>query len=396
MPERYGPALRQRLLEPLASLRRLGRRAVLALLGIAMGCGAVVALLNIGDNATAQAMSVFKGLGTDLMVAMVDGSSDGRAASVPGHLDVPALLRELPALRAASSVSLATDELRWKGKVNNVMVAGSDDALQRVLQLRTAQGRFLSPYDARTTHVVLGAGVARELEGVEPGSQLPMRGYVYTVVGILEEQADNSMLPFPLNQVLLVPAEGMRRVVSTPQIGAVIARLLRDDSAEASAIALKAWLERWAPGHGIEVLIPRQLLVGMAEQARTFSWLLGAVAAIALLMGGVGVMNVMLMNVSERRREIGVRRALGARARDIGELFLAEALVLTVTGAALGALFGVLVAWGFAAVSGWAFVLSASALPLGIVSSVLVGLFFGLQPALSAARLAPVQALRDD
>ena len=141
---------------------------------------------------------------------------------------------------------------------------------------------------------------------------------------------------------------------------------------------------------------PRLLLEGMAKQSRLFSWLLAGLGSIALLVGGIGVMNVMVMNVAERRREIGVRMALGARPRDIARLFLLEAVVLAATGALAGAAVGLIMAWAFVHYSGWSdFSFSAAALPLGIGSAIATGLFFGLSPAMAAARLTPVQALRD-
>ena len=150
------------------------------------------------------------------------------------------------------------------------------------------------------------------------------------------------------------------------------------------------------PGYEVNVQIPRLLLEGMAKQSRLFSWLLAGLGSIALLVGGIGVMNVMVMNVAERRREIGVCMALGARPRDIARLFLLEAVVLAATGALAGAAVGLIMAWAFVHYSGWSdFSFSAAALPLGIGSAIATGLFFGLSPAMAAARLTPVQALRD-
>lgn len=148
--------------------------------------------------------------------------------------------------------------------------------------------------------------------------------------------------------------------------------------------------------HTVEIQIPQQMIDGMTRQSRTFAYLLLALGAISLVGGGVGVMNVMLMNVSERRREIGIRMALGARQRDIRNLFLLEAVTLTAVGALCGAVLGMGAAYLYAWLSGWQFSLAVSALPLGVGSTLLVGLFFGIYPAVSASRLQPVEALRDE
>lgn len=159
---------------------------------------------------------------------------------------------------------------------------------------------------------------------------------------------------------------------------------------------LRVYLEGVFKGRDVEVLVPQQLIDSLTRQSNTFSYLLAGLGGISLLVGGAGVMNVMLMNVSERRREIGVRMALGARARDIRMLFLLEAACLSVTGSLVGAAVGLLSAFLFVWFSGWRFTLALESLPMGMGSSLLIGLFFGLYPAVTASRMQPVQALRDD
>ncbi|MFJ4390868.1 ABC transporter permease [Pseudomonas soli] len=398
--ERYGPSPWQRLAEPFASLHRLGRRALLALLGIAVGCAAVVALLNIGYNAQAQAMAVFKGMGSDLLVANVQLPA-GTAPGTSDNLDVLALRRRLPEVQALSALSLTSVPARRQGRAFDALLAGVGPELAEVLDLAPEEGRFFSPYDAHATHAVLGAQLAVELAGQgsppRPGESVQLAGYVFQIIGILRPHGQNPLLPLSLDDSLLVPFEGMRRLVSAPQIGTVLARSQASVDTVALAPRLQAALQAGLPGRDIDVQVPRQLLDGIARQAHLFTWLLGGLGGIALLVGGVGVMNVMLMNVSERRREIGVRMTLGARPRDIAWLFLLEAVALAVAGACLGALLGVATGWLFAWFSGWdAFALAPLALPLGMGGALLTGLFFGLSPALSAARLQPVQALRDD
>ncbi|MEQ9876421.1 ABC transporter permease [Pectobacterium aroidearum] len=397
----YGPSLQQRLLEPLNSLILLGRRAVLALLGIAVGCGSVVALLNIGHNAEAEAMGVFRGMGSDLLVATVQNRAGKHATgSAPADLDIPVLRQHLPDIKAATALIVTSTEARLRGRSLSTMVVGSRAELSDVLGLTLAQGRYLSDFDEQSTYIVLGANVATQWAsqgGVAAvGERVQVDGYLFEIVGILQPQGHNPLVPISVDDSILMPISGMRRVMPAPQIISVIARNSNSDTLMQTGSQLKDYLAALMPKLDIDVQIPQQLLEGMAQQSRMFSWLLAGLGGISLLVGGVGVMNVMVMNVSERRREIGVRMALGARPRDIAGLFLLEAVVLSACGALIGAVCGIAAAWLFVFFSDWsAFSLSALSLPLGIGSSLAIGLFFGLNPAMSAARLEPVQALRD-
>ncbi|MEI7251536.1 ABC transporter permease [Pectobacterium versatile] len=397
----YGPSLQQRLLEPLNSLILLGRRAVLALLGIAVGCGSVVALLNVGHNAEAEAMGVFRGMGSDLLVATVQNRAGNHATgSAPADLDITVLRKNLPDIEAATPLIVTSTEARLRGRSLSTMVVGSRAELSDVLELKLAQGRYLSDFDEQSTYIVLGANVAEQWAsqgGVAAlGERVQVSGYLFEIVGILQPQGHNPLVPISVDDSILMPISGMRRVMPTPQIVSVIARNGNSDTLMQTGAQLKDYLSPLMPKFDIGVQIPQQLLEGMAQQSRMFSWLLAGLGGISLLVGGVGVMNVMVMNVSERRREIGVRMALGARPRDIAGLFLLEAVVLSACGALIGAVCGVVAAWLFVFFSDWsAFSLSGLSLPLGIGSSLAIGLFFGLNPAMTAARLEPVQALRD-
>ncbi|MFJ5350400.1 ABC transporter permease [Pectobacterium parvum] len=397
----YGPSLQQRLLESLNSLILLGRRAVLALLGIAVGCGSVVALLNVGHNAETEAMGVFRGMGSDLLVAAVQNRMGNHAiSSAPADLDIPVLRQNLPDIKAATALIVTSTEARLRGRSLSTMVVGSRAELSEVLELKLAQGRYLSDFDEQSTYIVLGANVAEQWAsqgGVAAlGERVQVSGYLFEIVGILQPQGRNPLVPVSVDDSILMPISGMRRVMSTPQIVSVIARNSGSDTLVQTGSQLKDYLTPLMPKLDIDVQIPQQLLEGMAQQSRMFSWLLAGLGGISLLVGGVGVMNVMVMNVSERRREIGVRMALGARPRDIAGLFLLEAVVLSACGALIGAVCGVAAAWLFVFFSDWStFSLSVLSLPLGIGGSLAIGLFFGLNPAMTAARLEPVQALRD-
>ncbi|MHA6829889.1 ABC transporter permease [Ralstonia pseudosolanacearum] len=392
--------LAQILIEAAASLRVLGGRALLALLGISIGCASVVALLNIGSSAANEAVRTFEGLGSRLMVASFDARPGTNPRPAPSTLDTQVAVRALPGIQHLAPVILSATTVRLHGRSYDASVVGTTGDLMSALKLTVARGRFLSAYDRQSTYAVLGARALGALSGAgrraSPGDSIEIAGYTFEVIGVLAGQRPNPMIPVPLDEAILLPIEGMRRIAPMPEISSVIALAWQTEAPGAAAAALRDYLTPLARGRDVQVQIAQQLLDGLAQQARTFSWLLVGLGGISLLVGGVGVMNVMLMNVAERRREIGVRVALGARPRDIGALFLLEAAMLATAGALAGTVAGLMASWLFAKFSGWAFAPAASSLALGIASALLTGLFFGLHPALMAARLEPVQALRDD
>ncbi len=278
---------------------------------------AVVALLNIGHNAEREAMNVFKGMGSDLLVANVQIPGSGRSEALPNvaTLDTAALRQAIPDITAAAPLILTSSDARLKGHALSTTILGSNADLPGVLDLQLAQGRFLSQFDTHSTHAVLGANVAAAWENAgihaQPGDRIQIGGYLFQVIGILQPAGQNPLLPAPPDDAILLPLEGMRRIIPSPQITSVLARNPNGATLVQTSPALQQWVEGRMPGYEVNVQIPRLLLEGMAKQLqRLFSWLLAGLGSIALLVGGIGVMNVMVMNVAERRREIGVRMAL--------------------------------------------------------------------------------------
>lgn len=381
------------------SLRALGKRSVLALIGIAIGSSSVVAMINIGSNAAEEASMIFKGMGVTTLVAQLPESTRvGSVARLTLDTDqlrawVPNLLNIAPTAQTGSSVT-------FKGRTQYTQLVGSTAELPGAMGLTLREGRFLSAFDQGDTYAVVGHRLAEDLgtaaDPLRIGDRIRVDDYLFQVIGILRNQPDSLLIPVRANDSLFIPLAGMRRLNDSVHIRDVIIRVAAQQDISATAAALTDPLKRLSGAQDVDMMIPQQLMEGMTRQTRTFAYLLMALGGLSLIGGGTGVMNVMLMNVSSRRREIGVRMALGARRRDIRNLFMFEAITLTAVGALCGGLLGIACAFTYANVSGWTFFLAPLSLPIGVLSTLLVGVFFGLYPAMLASRLQPVEALRDE
>lgn len=389
--------LKQVMLEAVGNLLASRQRSILALVGIMVGAGAVIAMLAVGGIARDETLRQFRQMGTDTLLLRAE-SANGLGTLPQAVLEE--LPRTLPEVRQIAPFILGGGNAGHEGQVRSGTFLGVTEQFAAVARLTLAEGRFLSRHDRFEPFVVLGAGMARELSTpyarVRVGSQIRVGRYVFTVIGVLAESLQSPMMPADANQALFFSLANARRVISSPQLSWAVARLAPEADADAAAERIRAALAPAMREQTVQVQSARALIAGMQGQMRLFTLLLGAVGSIALVLGGVGVMNIMLVSIQERRREIGLRLAIGARRRDISTLFLAEAATLSVLGGVLGIGLGVVGALAFARMSGWAFSLSPEAIPVGAGVSVAVGVFFGFYPAVMASRLDPIVALRTE
>jgi putative ABC transport system permease protein len=391
------------------SLRRYTLRTSLSVLGVVLGVAAVIAMMSVSEGARREALSQVEALGLENLVARsrVPGggltSSQGLTVS-----DVDRLARVVPLTRTASPVIERYGRLTRGASTVAGRVLGVSPAYQTILRLQIDRGRFLADADARTAAAVcvLGASVARQLFGNRDpiGEAIRIDQSSFLVVGVLREQGADPQSPGALawrdvNQVAMVPLAALsgRTIDVMPDQPADELWLQVTDGARVSDVApvVERTLSRLHGGRrDFDLVVPRELLAQRYRTQRTFSVIVGSVAALALLVGGIGIMNIMLTSVVERTREIGVRRTVGATKRDVGTQFLIEALLMTLSGGVLGIAIGAAVSVGITAYAGWRTHVSPAAVALAFGVSFLVGVVFGLYPAIKAANLEPVDALR--
>jgi len=392
-----GPFGRANLAEACSSLLMAGYRTALALIGIAIGIASVSSMISVGTIAKVEAARQFQELGTEILNVRLRARTRGARrislglAAAEGIVSLPSIGQAAPYTIAASHVVLGGTETAL------ARIAGTTMAFAELGRLAVAEGRFVSRLDGGRYFCTLGAKLAEALRqargGRVVGEAVRIGETVFTVVGALRRAATGQR-PFNVNETVFVPIETAARVAPAETLRDILALMAPDTHYRQAAEELQAWFETRAPAAGVQVRSAEELIEHMHRQMRLYTLLLGAVGGISLLVGGVGVMNVMLVAVTERRKEIGIRRALGARRWDIQGQFLAESVILSLLGGVLGVLLGVGATYGICRFTGWEFALSWGGTALGALVAGGAGIFFGLYPAYQAARLDPVTALQ--
>lgn len=376
-------------------------RSALTVLGIVIGIASVVALLSIGQGAQNAIANQFSNLGVNT-ITITAGSTNNLVQSAPLTLADLTVLQAEPAVGAAVPVVDANATVEYNGITQSASIIGTTPAMTQVETLDLAAGSFFSQfaYERKLPFAVVGSALAEDLglSTQSVGDTVTVGGRTYVVIGLLQEQGGASFLNIDSGLVVPLTALEGRLVDASPdlsQIRVMAAAGSEDGLSNSVTAALRTSHNLGAGDDNDFRLIEATTLVdALNETSSTMTNLMAAIAAISLVVGGIGITNVMLVTVRERTREIGVRRALGATRGDIMGQFLVEAVVLSFIGGLLGLGAGVGAAYLFSSVLDMNAAISWPAATLALGTAAVVGVVAGLWPATQAASVEPTTALR--
>ena len=384
-------------------------RSLLTMLGIVIGVGAVIVMVAVGQGAQSRIEQQIQNLGTNMIVITPGSSQQGGVSQGAGTFnrltmdDAEKLKREGGQLSGVTPVIFTRAQAiggqgNWRTIINGV----STD-WQTIRDWPLKSGTFFSEADVRSMRkvAVLGSTVANNLFlGADPvGQQIQLRGVPFSVVGVLEAKGQTASGTDQDDVVVVPHTTAQARLSGSPRIWQILAATYSPTDIPAAQQEIKTLLReshRLGTDDDDDFTIRNQTELADAASGTTqvMSYLLAAIASISLLVGGIGIMNIMLVSVTERTREIGIRMAIGARGSDVLTQFLIESVVMSLLGGIIGLLVGFAGAAILGKMTGWSTATPPEAVAIAVVFSAAVGIFFGFYPARKAASLNPIQALR--
>ncbi len=393
------------------ALARNKMRSALTMLGIVIGVAAVIAMVSIGQGAQASVQEQIASVGTNLLFVgagsqNVGGVRSGTGATNSNTLtveDIEAIRREIPSVAMASPTVNTRAQMVFGNQNWNTQVQGVNEQFPQIKKWLVQSGEFFTDADVRTAArvIVLGQTVAESLfPGMDPiGQMVRVRELPFRVIGVMvkkgqdaggRDQDDTAFAPYTTVQKKLLAITFVQFAhVSAISPGATY-------TAQDQITELLRQRHKLAPNQENDFFVRN--LTDVAEAAdntnRIMTILLSSIAGVSLLVGGIGIMNIMLVSVTERTREIGIRMAIGARSSAVRTQFLIESIVLSLTGGAIGIMFGIAISLLIPAMLGWPTLISFLAIVSSVIFSAAVGIFFGYYPARKAAGLDPIDALR--
>ncbi len=388
------------------ALRRNVLRSVLTILGIVIGVAAVIVLVTVGGGATAKVTSQIAEMGSNLLM-VTPGKRLGPGQDSKGKLfeaeDAEELQRRIPALAevapsATASAAAIAGSANW-----TTSVTGSDERFFRVRNMRLEVGRTFTDSEVRSGAAVcvVGATVRRELFGAASpiGARMRLGKLSCEVIGLLQAKGQSAMGQDQDDLVVVPLRTFQRRISGSTDVSMLQVSVREGESTDAARAEVQRVMRERRHISAIEeddfqVIDLKEIAAMLSGTTRLLTALLGAVAAVSLLVGGIGIMNIMLVSVTERTREIGIRLAIGALEREVLAQFLVEAVVLSSFGGLVGVALALLGSWALTSLLGVPFMFQPAVVALAFLFSAGIGIAFGYVPARNAARLDPIEALR--
>lgn len=368
-------------------------RSLLTALGIIIGVGAVIALISIGQGASKSVTDSISSMGSNMIIVTPTRGTTLTAEIAEELLErVPSVVKALPSVTVKITA-------KYANKTYDTSLEGTTPDYLSVRSASIADGRFISENDlaGRNNVAVVGATVVKKLfNGQSPlGKTLSLKGQSFIVIGVLAEKG--STFGVDSDDLILIPLTVYQRLLHFKPINSIYFQVR---SSQEAALAVNhitaAFKQINKRDDSVRVNSQDELLDTIKTTTRTLNIMLGAIAGISLLVGGIGIMNIMLVSVTERTREIGIRKALGAKRQDIMFQFIIESVFLSIGGGLIGIVLGSILALTVSSIAGWPAFISSGAIMISFFFAVAIGLFFGVYPAYKASCLDPIAALRHE
>jgi putative ABC transport system permease protein len=389
-------------------------RSILTMLGIIIGVAAVITMIAVGQGATNRVQEQMKGLGSNIMLVLPGGVTAGgvRLGAQTGQSltedDALAIAKDIPEVQvAAPSMRTGAQVVAGNSNWSTSVLGTTNDYMEaREWPLSSGRGFEAAEMQGSAKVAIIGQTTAQQLFGeADPMDQVVrVKKIPVTIIGVLDKKGQNSMGQ-DQDDIIIVPISTYRNRIQggsggkLKRIGSVSVKVKEGQSMKAAEEGIKELLRqrlKVQPGaeEPFSIRNLTEILQAQEASSRVMTMLLAAVAGISLIIGGIGIMNIMLVSVTERTREIGLRMAVGARGKDILAQFLIEAVTLSLIGGAIGVLIGAIATWAVGQFAGWQVSMTLASIVLSTVFSAVVGVFFGFYPARRASKLLPIQALR--
>ena len=381
-------------------------RTFLTTLGMIIGVASVISMISIGEGARQQTLSTIEKFGTNIITIKPGRKKNRHVSSDTVKTlklsDAEAIEKSIPLITGVAAQVYRSAQLKYGNKNTNTTVRGTGEKYLKLSNFTIERGRYFNKEEVRSVRkvAVIGSTVVKNLFGdiSAIGKEIKVDGNNYLVIGSTEQKGALSWFD-PDDQIFIPVTTAQKRLFGIHHIQSIDVQAKKMEDLEVIKKDIDSFLRirhgiRKTEDSDFHVQNSSQWLNSWGDAAKTFTYLLGGIAAISLLVGGIGIMNIMLVSITERTKEIGIRIAIGAKKSEIMEQFLIESVLISFIGGGLGILLGIIISRTVSKIGGWDTIVSNQSIMIAFGFSVGVGIFFGYYPARKAANLNPIDALR--